>query len=923
MDRDFKSIILSATMLVLPLLFLFEGLTTSISSEIQEFYFPLENHKCDDFSSPFGARNRPPDGYDFHEGIDIGRATPGDQIVSYEFSYIESVIENQINLIYWDDDSGWREKVQYNHVNPNGYVTGHQKEWINAGVILGTLQDQGTNTHLDIRYFPETFEEGYQDENARHPGPILAGFDGRQSGPLVIVNGEEYSDSNCTLDVHNPDPNDPHEPQRRFLEVGVRVDQDELDILRVAFTIMGWGAGAYQGESYFTDDILYNPNGDLIASADVDFAEWTNCGDKDGLDSDKGHWAKYIGILPKVFNRTDPFHTVYFRYYLNDEVWNRLDLSSVRIYVEFRDFYDQWNTNLCFVNNNPVCTPTIVQVINPFPDVDPKTQPNKTRWAYLTFQPCASTMLYLLHWQFGDKCYNACTTNQPCQNGECVLSERQTMIDVDPYSIGSSRIYDLTDEAWYNYYEDTKSYYWDNNCWQCDYHEHWVQVAGTYLQNGQIELYLWFPVFWGHDAEFTFKMASVVNGVAGPWSNSMSCTVIDDPSLLYLTYPVGGEAWYAGTKQTITWKSLDYSDPVLIHFSNGVNDWQLISDGATENDGEFEWYVPRDIVSDSCRILIEDAACYEPKDKSDYFSVISLPTDTVVNQLRFSTSPCTINNVYISPQMTVQTQNASGEICPVIGQDVTITFSSSSFTGEFSLNANPVEPITSTILKDGSYSVDFYYRNCSEGDFIITVGENPDRSWMDGQQIVHITDADRVEAENMRLNEMQIIAVPGASNGQVVQPSAPYGSATYDFFGETGEYKIVVRYWDEPNGASEGLFKVNGLTMQDWYYEETPADSPAVWREKQLAITNLVSGDEISFRIYPNGGELGWFDYVKITAYDTIPPSMTAQSVDSLHIDVQYSEQVVGADNANHYAISPALGTITVSYLLQPLSAYH
>lgn len=64
-----------------------------------------------------------------------------------------------------------------------------------------------------------------------------------------------------------------------------------------------------------------------------------NCGDRVVSDDDVGHNSTTIGICPKIFNRGDAYHVVYFRWYLNETAWNDCKAGTVFAYISAYD----WN----------------------------------------------------------------------------------------------------------------------------------------------------------------------------------------------------------------------------------------------------------------------------------------------------------------------------------------------------------------------------------------------------------------------------------------------------------------------------------------------------------------------------------------------------------------------------------------------------
>jgi len=87
--------------------------------------------------------------------------------------------------------------------------------------------------------------------------------------------------------------------------------------------------------------------------------------------------------------------------------------------------------------------------------------------------------------------------------------------------------------------------------------------------------------------------------------------------------PNGGEQWYQGTNQNITWSTYNFTGNLDIELlQNGTNPVYLVED--TEDDGIWEWPIPIDLEpGDNYSIRISDADDGDPTDESDnYFSIL-------------------------------------------------------------------------------------------------------------------------------------------------------------------------------------------------------------------------------------------------------------------------------------------------------------
>ncbi|MDZ7260607.1 MAG: T9SS type A sorting domain-containing protein [candidate division KSB1 bacterium] len=101
---------------------------------------------------------------------------------------------------------------------------------------------------------------------------------------------------------------------------------------------------------------------------------------------------------------------------------------------------------------------------------------------------------------------------------------------------------------------------------------------------------------------------------------------------LMVTSPNGGEDWEAGSSQTITWSSQNFTGLVKIEYStDGGASWIMVTN-STGNSGSHVWVVPNTL-SDRCLVKISDAVDGQPFDISDGFFSISSPvvvSDTLI-----------------------------------------------------------------------------------------------------------------------------------------------------------------------------------------------------------------------------------------------------------------------------------------------------
>ncbi|MFQ5640053.1 MAG: FG-GAP-like repeat-containing protein [bacterium] len=101
-------------------------------------------------------------------------------------------------------------------------------------------------------------------------------------------------------------------------------------------------------------------------------------------------------------------------------------------------------------------------------------------------------------------------------------------------------------------------------------------------------------------------------------------------SSLNLTSPNGGEVWYSGTSQTLSWTSTGMINSVNLEYSlNDGSDWMMIA-ANVPNTGNYLWNIPA-VETDSALVRISDATDGTPKDVSDSLFTILTAGLTVVS----------------------------------------------------------------------------------------------------------------------------------------------------------------------------------------------------------------------------------------------------------------------------------------------------
>ena len=298
----------------------------------------------DDMASSFGPRHYGPDNYDFHRGIDISAHTDN----TADAIRTATIVRILTNSIIAEDNDGYL--TRYSHISNSGLVENVTQ--ITEGSQFTTIQSGGD--HLDIKYY-EYVVENFDEYSGYYDSPLdlvtyLDPYDGWQNlwaadHPMRLLPYTNW-DSNFEAYVNLMVLYD--EQLGHYIEAMARVDDDELDLDRIVIYL-----SAQTTFGYVNEHDLLRGEYDWVSGIDdniVNYEDRINCGDISYDDSDTGY-NNGIKILPNSFSRNDPYHTVYFRFYLDEAVF-----SSVTGYIlaDFR-IHDIRN-NSREVNNADIFT---------------------------------------------------------------------------------------------------------------------------------------------------------------------------------------------------------------------------------------------------------------------------------------------------------------------------------------------------------------------------------------------------------------------------------------------------------------------------------------------------------------------------------------------------------------------------------------
>ena len=129
-------------------------------------------------------------------------------------------------------------------------------------------------------------------------------------------------------------------------------------------------------------------------------------------------------------------------------------------------------------------------------------------------------------------------------------------------------------------------------------------------------------IFWPSGLRHTFTDIVADSVYTIP---EIADSVIDETEgTLALTSPVGGTVYQTEDTGEIFWQSTGEIDSVQLEYStDGGQNWHDIT--ITENDGVYDWPIPRSVHSDNCLIRISDSEDGIPVDTSEMFT-IEIPT---------------------------------------------------------------------------------------------------------------------------------------------------------------------------------------------------------------------------------------------------------------------------------------------------------
>lgn len=313
-----------------------------MSINLLSLTFPVDGKSVSDITSSYGPRNLtddnppenyPDDGYDydFHCALDIYGYEGTDVLSVADDGVVTDVNDNlkYIVIKYQTTDGDcW---VKYMHI----VRSVNKNDPVDAGDKIGETDYEN---HLDIRYYPWEAPRAL-DENAVYPGDIIDDLD-NDNDPILLDTYESviYDHTSLITSVDNGTAH-ANPSGKRYFEIGVRVKRIECDLDYVEISL----SGTYNGNTVDEDDLLdcsslqypdwgkpgevcyfpyvdgYDDDGD----GETDDYVRLNCGDRSSDNDDVGHNSSSVGIYPRHLGSSDTYHTVYFRWYVDESIWSQ------------------------------------------------------------------------------------------------------------------------------------------------------------------------------------------------------------------------------------------------------------------------------------------------------------------------------------------------------------------------------------------------------------------------------------------------------------------------------------------------------------------------------------------------------------------------------------------------------------------------
>lgn len=189
----------------------------------------------------------------------------------------------------------------------------------------------------------------------------------------------------------------------------------------------------------------------------------------------------------------------------------------------------------------------------------------------------------------------------------------------------------------------------------------------------------------------------------------------------------------------------------------------------------------------------------------------------------------------------------------------------------------------------------------------------------------------RFEAEELQLNGygLDIRDTPFASNGELISLISPsdagqirsdQGTATGTFNGQTGQYNVLISYYDEDDGEGELSFELNNNVLDQWSLDQSPGGGFATAdNQKTRTVASgitLNAGDIFTIRGNRDQAEYARVDYIEFAVID-INDAPIAQNVIGVNA-IEDGSPVIGCFDADDIDSDDDPSTLTYTITSQP-----
>jgi hypothetical protein len=172
----------------------------------------------------------------------------------------------------------------------------------------------------------------------------------------------------------------------------------------------------------------------------------------------------------------------------------------------------------------------------------------------------------------------------------------------------------------------------------------------------------------------------------------------------------------------------------------------------------------------------------------------------------------------------------------------------------------------------------------------------------------------RVEAEYMNASgDYTLEEYSFASSGRVLRSNSSYNTMALKvnttFTGESGQYSIVVRYFDENDGKAQLSASLGGVVLDSWLADQNLGSSSVA---QQTSVTRtltrdtgetyfeLDTGDVFELTSSRNSGDYGRIDYVEFIPYD--PDATPDPEQNAIELEVEDMQLTGGQIKTANFA---------------------